>query len=556
MSFLKRCLDKTKGFFRFLEIKDVVFLLLVFFMVLGVIFSNNITRKGDAVEYMLTTETLLFDKSLKFTPSVMSRHKSLRPSTIDEGVYVVNAGKDGQSYLTQHPFYYSLFSLPLYGVMSLLHPKVAYYSFFITNLLYLLVAITVLIYYYKTKLKFNSYLYLVFGLVFLSAAFPYILWQHPETFVFLNVTLFFFTLYGLKKPVLSAIFLGLATGQSIVLVFLVLNLIYFLFFHGKVDPKKTAHTFAVFGIISSLHYLVSFYYTGRFFPLADYSTISILAMKDIAYEIFDPSVGLIWFYPMVILCLVFLKRELKSAVILISVFLCLLFFMINNQFYTHQVGLRYLNYVYPAFFFLLDAKKMRQKTLLFFMLLGFSGLIASGFITDITSSNSSMDPTTKNLLGYRLLTKALFPYYKEHPSVFIYHSTLLQNDLPLVNDLESFKVYAAKDGGTIYEKNGWIVNNPWSRLMMNPIKPGKVELSLVKPCNSTTYVIDNRKVTENSKKIEFEVLDSMVGHTDKRDMNAKFSDYLYLDLRSEPGCAIENIEEIRNNGRVVYFNHR
>lgn len=556
MSFLKKCLDKTKNFFYFLGIRDAIFLLLVFFMVLGVIFSNNITRKGDAVEYMLTTETLLFDKSLKFTPQVLSRHKSLRPSTIDEGVYVVNGGKDGQSYLTQHPLYYSLFSLPLYGVMSLLHPKVAYYSFFITNLLYLLVAITALIYYFKTISRFDNYLYLVFGLVFLSAVFPYVLWQHPETFVFLNVTLFFFTLYGLKRPVLSAIFLGLAAGQSIVLVFLVLNLFYFLLFQGKVDPKKTIYTFTIFGIISSLHYLVSYYYTGRFFSLAGYSTISILAMKDIVYEIFDPSVGLIWFYPMVILCLVFLKRGLKSVVILISVFLCLLFFMINNQFYTHQVGLRYLNYVYPAFFFILDVKKIRQKMLLFFMLLGFSGFIASGFITDVTSSNSSMDPTTKNLVGYRLLTKALFPYYKEHPSVFIYHSTLLHNDLPLVNDLGSFKAFAAKDGGTIYEKNGWMVNNPWSRLMLNPIKPGKVELSLVKPCNSTTYVVDNRKVTEDSKKIVFEVSDSMIGHTDKRDMNAKFSDFLYIDLKSEPGCAIENIKEIRNNGRVVYFNYR
>ncbi|MFZ6034766.1 MAG: hypothetical protein ACOYUB_01275 [Patescibacteria group bacterium] len=550
--------DKVISFFKknfqFLSTTDLFFVFIIAALFFGIILSNHITRKGDGVEYMMTTEALFFDKSLTFTDNVLQRHRALKPSSIDNGGYSVNPGRDSKYYLTQHPLYYSALTVPLYGLLHFIHPKVAYYSFYLINFLFLLATVLVLIYFFKKIFKYGNYLFLVFAYFFFSTVIPYMLWPHPETLIFSCVTLFFFFLYGLRRPILSSVFLGVAVGQSLVLIFLTLNLVYhLLFIERKSRWFKIVASGIMFSTIASFHYLVSYAYTGNFFSLVYNSTLSFIALKDVVYAVFDPAVGLIWFYPMVVFSLFFSKKEIKTLIVIGSAFLSLLFYMVNLQFYTHQVGLRYLNYIYPAFFFILDVEKIKKNLLLVMVFVGISGMLTAGIITDLTSSNASMDPTTKNFIGYRLLSKALFPYYKEHPNVFIYHSTRLENHLPYVNELGAFKIYASNDGGNLYPATGWVLNNQWTRFMLNNVRPGTLRIILDTDCGRTDYIVSNRSYFTSSKEIMINLDASNIGHAAKRDMDTIFNDFFYFDLKAEPSCQVRGIKQININDFAVYL---
>jgi len=128
-------------------------------------------------------------------------------------------------------------------------------------------------------------------------------------------------------------------------------------------------------------------------------------MKDFIYSIFDPATGLIWFYPMVLLSIFFLKSKPKNFVILTSSLLSLLFFMINNQYYTHQIGLRYLNYLYPAFFFIFEIKNLKINILLTSIFIGMSLLLTVGQNTNLDKNSDGMNLAKRYLIAFKVFSK-------------------------------------------------------------------------------------------------------------------------------------------------------
>lgn len=564
---MKEFFNKVKRIFSFMNHNDYLLVLLVFFGILGAIFSTTPIRKGDATEYIMQTETMFFDKGLKFTDEVYKRHLSLKPGSMDGVGYVKNLGRDGNHYLTQHPAYYSFFSVPLYGLFYVVNPRLAYLSFFVTNLFFVLAVVFYLVYYLKKIIKAKNYQLLALSYIFFSTVFVYIFWHHPETFLFFTVSSFFFFLYVLKKPVAASFFLGLSIGQSLVLVFLGLNLIYFVVTNFKNVKNFLVNSISsAFAILSvaSIHYLLSFYLTGNAFSLQSNAAFSLKTMKDVLPALFDPSVGLFWFYPMAIFSIVYAKKDLKTLTVLFSVFLSLLFFMINKQFYTHQVGLRYLNYLYPAFFFILDPRLLEKKKTLAGAMIGLSLFLTLGINIDVRLSNDTMDVSRKNFVGYKLIKKFASGWYYEHPAVFMNHSASLTDYIgdPKQHNPEKLKVFIDSPSEYLAD-NKYIVGNAWVRMLFTPIKPGTFEITFEKPNKRVWIKLNNKEYEVSNGIFTVNLSDKDIGQSLKEDMYINFSNYLYLDLMAEGWCACEtngndqrtlgnSISQIKNNGVVVY----
>lgn len=562
-------LKKIKQTFIFLNASDYVFLILIFTGILGAILSSTPIRKGDGTEYMLATETIFFDKGIEYNDKVFNRHLNLRAGSLDAVGFMFNKGKNNNYYLTQHPLYYSAFSVPLYGLIHILNPKLAYWSFFITNMSFIMIVILYLIYYLKKELKNKDYILLTFAFIFFSTVFSYIFWQHPETFLFFTVSSFFFFLYVLKRPVFAAIFLGLSTGQSLVLVFLGLNLIFYTLKNNKSlqdIAKKSIFILLAFVPTASFHYLVSYYLTGKFFALQNNANFSLGTLKDIMPALFDPSVGLIWFYPMVIFTVFNMKKDLKSFVVLFSTLISLVLYMINNQFYTHQVGLRYLNYIYPAFFFILDGEKLKKLNIKNIIILALSVFLTLGINMDIRLNNDGMNISQKNFVAYKWIKRLLPQFYFEHPQVFIHHSMSIIN----LNDPKNqyptaFRIFADNNltPGTIYEDNNWIVGDKWVRFLFNPVKPGKLVFKFATRNKKSEARVNGKIFTSNKGILEINIKPSDINHSQKTDMYTFFTDYLYIDFKFESWCPCESgssdkrllgnsFEEIINNGKTLY----
>ena len=567
MNYIKAFIKRLRKAFSFMNYHDFVLVFLIFAGVLGAIFSTTPTRKGDATEYMLQTETMFFDHNLKFTNEIYNRHLQLKPGSLDGVGYVKNLGKDGSYYLTQHPIYYSLFSVPLYGLFYFINPRLAYISFFVTNLLFVMAVVFYLIYYLKNTLKIKDYHLLTVAYIFFSTVFVYIFWHHPETFLFFTVSSFFFFLYVKKKPVIASLFLGLSIGQSLVLVFLGLNLAYYLLSKNKnIRELIKNSTFSFIAIVSvaSIHYLVSYILTGTAFSLQSNASYSLLTMKDIVPALFDPSVGLVWFYPMVILSILYAKKDLKTLIVFISVFLSLLFFMINKQFYTHQVGLRYLNYLYPAFFFILDPALLKKRKTLLVFILGASLFLTLGINTDVRVSNDTMDVSKKNFAGYKLLKRFVPNYYFEHPAVFMNHTAWLTDYIgdPKQHNPSKLKVFI-ESPAEYYADNKYFLGDVWVRLLMTPLNPGELEIEFERPDKRVDIKLNGKNYEVKNKTFKVNLSKNELRQSLKEDMYINFSNYLYLDLKAEGWCACEKFKDdnrqlgnsivtIKNNGQIIY----
>lgn len=522
---------------------DWKLLILIFIGIFGAILSSTPIRKGDATEYVLTTESLFFEHNIEYTAEKYFRHLTLKPASMDGVGYVRNKGLDGKEYLTQHPLYYSLSSVPLYGLFYFLNPRLAYWSFFITNLVMFEFVAIYLLYYFKKVIKADKYHFLFFAYIFFSTAFGYIFWHHPETFLYFTVASFFFFLFILNKPIISSIFLGLTIGQSLVMAFLGLNLLWYLLERKLLLKYKTLLIGGIIFGISSFHYFCSYRLTGEFFPLQDNAKFTITALKDVIPALIDPGVGLIWFYPMVIFTLLFAKRNLRSVIVYLSVFLTLTAFMINRQFYTHQIGLRYHNYLYPAFFFILDPLLLRTRKKLQFFLIAISAFLTIGINIDIRTNNDSMNISAKNFVGYEI-TKRLFPFrYQEHPAVFINHTYYLTDYINEITEHDPQKTKVYIEGDNYYFDINYFYGNKWIRTLFTPLKTGTLRIEFIDPKLSVQAKIGNTTYTATNGIIEIPLDDSNLKSSMKGDMYVDFTRYAYIDWFFEGKCACEKYPE-------------
>lgn len=542
---------------------DRLLLLLIFFGILGTIFSSMPIRKGDATEYVLTTESMFFEQNIEYNQDKYLRHLALKPSSMDGVGYVRNRGRDGKEYLTQHPLYYSLISTPLYGIFYIANHKLAYWSFFVTNLILFQVVAVYLLYYLKRKAKATDYRLLFFGYLFFSTAFGYIFWQHPETLLFFAVASFFFFLFVVERPLLASLFLGLSIGQSIVLLFLGLNLMWYFIERRQLFRFKTIIAGLIVVVIASFHYLVSYWLTGQFFPLSDNAKFQLSSLKDLLPALVDPGVGLVWFYPMVIFSLIFAKKSRTTLLVCVTVLMSLALYMVNRQFYTHQIGLRYHNYLYPAFFFILDPLRLKRRLSLQSILLIISAFLTIGINTDIRLNNDSMNISAKNFVGYKF-AKRLFPFsYQEHPAVFINHTYYLTDYITYSTEHDPNKTKMYLEGNNYYSDINYFYPDKWLRTLFTPLEVGKLEFEFTDPNKSVTAKIGKKIFKGEEGLLSISIADEDLKSSQKGDMYVNFTRYAYIDWYFEGSCACElyptdqrqignQFKSVRLNGRLIY----
>lgn len=556
---------KIKRIFNFLNFNDWLLLTLLFFGLAGYSFASLPTRKGDGVEYMLATENLVVDYDIKLTNENIVRYETERPRGLDTSGLNTNTGIEGGQYLTQHPIYYSLFSAPLFALTYLFNHKMAYLSFFWTNIIFLCAAVMALIYYYKKTLKSKNYLIIVISFILFSAMIPYVFWQHPEMFIFTTLTLSIFYVVGHKNIILSSIFFGLTIGQSLVLFPFISILIHEVLTSGSITWRRRVNLlFKVIGItilIASLHYVLTFYLTGRFFPLGNFATYSILALKDVWRALIDPAVGIIWFYPMVIAAIIGFKRNVKTYLILGSALVSLTLYMINNQFYTHQVGLRYLNYIYPAFLFIFEPSKLFRRRTLFVGIIGFAAFLTVPINLDMHLSNDAMEIEPKNFIAYKAIKRLMPITYKDHPGVFVYRAESMLN---LTNDenkqLDRTKIFVQNERQF---GDKWMRGNTWTRLLFNPIKEGALTIYFKLEESPVLAKVNRESYQSRDGILAIPIASDDISHSTKHEMFMIFTDYVYIDLYMDGWCPCDqgindyrilgnSISKIENNDMIIY----
>src|SRR5579862_2908577 len=146
-----------------------------------------IRRLGDAADYVMATESLLYDHDLRYTPEDLARHLRLKPIDFDSpaGLHT-RPGRGGKQYLgAHHSFYYSLAALPFYAAFG-------YRGFLLFNALAFWIFTLCLYRHLRTWNGMGvSWAWLLMALVF-SASWTYVAWIHTEVFYMSLVGLFLF----------------------------------------------------------------------------------------------------------------------------------------------------------------------------------------------------------------------------------------------------------------------------------------------------------------------------------------------------------------------------
>ena len=144
------------------------FLFLLCFL-MGMIFSYTPYGTGDKTEYCITTESLIYDRDLIYTPGVdLERHLAYKPHTIDYApgqIYLIENTRDGKVRLGGHSFYYPLANIPFYLLFSIFGHRSAYHSFYFLNAIMFFSCIIMGFKYLKNMNKIcQMYLQILFSL--------------------------------------------------------------------------------------------------------------------------------------------------------------------------------------------------------------------------------------------------------------------------------------------------------------------------------------------------------------------------------------------------------
>jgi len=382
-----------------------------------------ITRYGDASDYVMMTLSLADDGDLVYSESDLRRIENERPPETDfpAGMFLVR-GVDGRLFVGGHSFYYSLFAVPFYMLFGIR-------GFYVLNGLLLSGVLWMVASHFSISMGKKAWLLAFVALCF-SASFDYVIWQTPATWLFFLIAGFLF-FYWRDRFLVSGLFLGLAAGSQFPLsVWVLLPLIDFV--RGRISLSKLLGFGAITLIVilpqvlyfltiaGSIH--ITWLSLGTparylYFPLqypgqeeflrsehavafAKFSRPEHFSFKALATALFAPSMGLIWFYPFSVLAAWRMWKERRGGVALMVALLVLAAYCTAGRLYTHQVGLRYLNPIFPVFllgFRTFPWKRVEKILLLIVLIMGITFL----YFPQTNSAESIRDKAVPAALFHR-----------------------------------------------------------------------------------------------------------------------------------------------------------
>ena len=189
------------------------------------------------------------------------------------------------------------------------------------------------------------------------------------------------------------------------------------------------------------------------------ASMSYASVGLLARLLIDPSMGLVWFYPAVAYCLVCLRPGLQSLALLAAALGVLLMMTVVYDFYSHQVGSRYNNWVFPAFLF--AAGTLRTDTWPARLSGLYAIVVGAGLAINPLGNSRDMDVRAKTLLGYRAFNRWSVAW--ENPEVFRFGSDQLVLD----------RLYTRR-----VTRDGWTWGDDRADLMLLGVRPGMLVLEL------------------------------------------------------------------------------
>ena len=363
-----------------------------------------LVRIGDATEYLLATESLLHDHDLAYEATDTARHFADKPTDFVSPVGEMTVpGRDGRRYVgLWHSFYYSLLAVPFYALFS-------YRGFLVLNAILLFGALFLL---QKHLRRWNgpgaawAFTLLAVGL---SAAPAYLLWIHTETFLLALIAAFMY-LWRSGRSLPAALVLGIAIGsQTSFGVLAPIFLGALLLERRRLAPVVLAGVLVVAGASPQL--VVNLVLGGTMSPMAASGLVGPqhFAFGKLLRGLFDPAFGVLWFYPAVVVALLLAPRNRTTAIGVAAAVAVLAATTFSSGFVSHQVGLRYGNYVFPLVLFLVEALRFTGRDVVAGW--AFSAFCGAGLLLNPLGNSVPMDPTAKWFLPYRLASS--LPFYSE-----------------------------------------------------------------------------------------------------------------------------------------------
>ncbi len=389
---------------------------------LGAALAVPATRYGDASEYVMATLSVVFDRDLVHEERDVVRATALRPAGTDipAGLQLVQT-RDGVYRFGGHTIYYPILAAPFYVVFG-------YRGFYVLNALLFWAVLVVLARHYGS----SAGLPVALAALVPSAAFCYLFWTTPENAILCFVALSLFA-WERGRSLLSGASLGVASAMKFPLALFVVALLlgrrerlswrgggrfvagFLLLFLPQLaynlGSLKCVHATFLTPSDSStfMYFRARVPYCEGFRPAKDvrvmhrWTDTSHLSVERVVGSLIDPSMGLVWFYPMTLYCLAMSPwRRRQIALVAVSL-ACLAVFCSVQRLFTHQVGLRALNYLYPALLFLPDQGRVRGAVPR--LLMGWAVLWGATFAA-FPLSNSIDQVDRKPLLAHRAWVSA------------------------------------------------------------------------------------------------------------------------------------------------------
>ncbi len=332
-------------------------------------------RCGDAGDYVMMAASIAEDGDLYYAPGDLSRILTERPLGTDfpAGMFLLR-NESGTCYVGGHSFYYPAVAAAFFKVFG-------FFGFHVLNALLWAGTVLFLAKHLARSMGIRrGWVLAVIGLWF-SAAYDYVLWQTPATWMlFLSSGFLFFFLR--RRYLISGVFLGLAAASQFPLVFWIFLPLLELA-RGKI---WTRHVLILCGaavlcfLPQLLYYRMVFgtahaawldfgtgarflYYPFQFpgqeqfdraahsVVFARFSRATHFRIQDLFTSLVSPRIGLLWFYPLSVFAMWRMVRERRGATLMLAAFSILVAFCTAGKLESHQVGLRYLNPIYPALLF-------------------------------------------------------------------------------------------------------------------------------------------------------------------------------------------------------------
>lgn len=362
-----------------------------------------IVRIGDASDYVLATESLLHDRDLAYEPADIARHFAVKPTDFVSPKEMTIPGRDGRRYLgLWHSFYYSLLAVPFYALFS-------YRGFLVLNAVLLFGAAFLLQQHLRRWNGPGAAWAFTLLAVGLSAAPAYLLWIHTETLQLALMAAFMY-LWRSGRTSLAGLVLGIAIGGQTSF-----GVVAPIFLGALLLERRGLVSVALAGALvaagAAPQLLANLVLGGTLSPMA---ASGLVGPRHFSFEkllrgLFDPAFGVLWFYPAVLVALLLAPRNRTTAVGVAAALAILAATTFSSGFVSHQVGLRYGNYVFPVVLFLVEGVRFTGRGVAAGW--AFSAFCGAGLLLNPLGNSVPMDPTEKWFLPHRLASS--LPFYRE-----------------------------------------------------------------------------------------------------------------------------------------------